>query len=175
MEKKIKSEEIYSGKVIHVTKDTVECENGNISYREAVYHNGGVCIGLRDGDYFFMVRQYRYVPNETLLEFPAGKIEKGEEPDKAILRECEEETGYTCKNIKKLGHIIPTCGYSSERIYLYYGEVDEKIGQNFDFDEYMEIEKYTIEEIKKMIKDNVITDSKTICLVERMYLEGIIG
>lgn len=174
MEKRLDRQEIYQGKVIHVTRDKVELENGTVSNREGVYHNGGVCIALKDNDYFYMVRQFRYVANEDMLEFPAGKIEKNENPDEAILRECQEETGYSCKNIKKLGYIIPTCGYSSEKIYLYYGEVDELVGQNFDIDEDLHLEKYTIKQIKEMISDNRIDDSKTICLIQKMEIEGII-
>ena len=175
MEKRLDRQEIYTGKVIHVTKDKVELDNGTTSYREGVYHNGGACIGLKDKDgKFFMVRQYRYVPGVELLEFPAGKIEINEDPDNTILRECIEETGYSCKNLRKLDYMIPTCGYSSEIIYLYYGEVDEKVGQHFDVDEDLKLEKYSIEEIKEMVKKGIISDGKTICLILKMKLEGII-
>ena len=175
MEKRLDRQEIYSGKVIHVTKDKVVLDNGTTSYREGVYHNGGACIALKDSDdKFFMVRQFRYVPGQEMLEFPAGKIEKDEIPDEAILRECIEETGYSCKNLKKLDYMIPTCGYSSERIYLYYGETDKLVGQRFDVDEDLKLEKYSIDEIKQMIKKGIISDGKTICLITKMELEGII-
>lgn len=173
MEKLRKREEIFSGKVIHVVKDEVELDDGTISYREVVYHNGGVCIGLKDGDYYYMVRQFRYALNKEMLEFPAGKIEKNEKADDAILRECIEETGYSVKNIKKLGYVIPTCGYDNEMIHLYYGEVDSKLNQHFDFDERIDLEKYTFKEIKQMIKDGTINDSKTIALMYRIELEGL--
>mgnify|MGYP003296201633 CR=1 FL=1 len=134
-----------------------------------------LAINLKDKDgKFFMVRQYRYVPGVELLEFPAGKIEINENPDNTILRECIEETGYSCKNLRKLDYMIPTCGYSSEKIYLYYGEVDEKVGQHFDVDEDLKLEKYSIEEIKEMVREGIISDGKTICLILKMELEGII-
>jgi len=177
MEKQIERQEIYDGKIIHVVKDKVLIEkNGNISYREAVYHNGGVCIALKDSDNkFFVVRQYRYVPNDTLIELPAGKIEKDEDPFEAIKREAVEETGRSAKNVKALGYIIPTCGYSNEKIYLYYGEVDEYKGQNLDFDEALDVEKYSLEELEEMIKKEEIVDAKTICLLSRIRLEGLNG
>ena len=131
MEKQISREEIYNGKVIHVVKDEVELDDGTRSIREVVLHNGGACIALKNEGKYYMVSQYRYSLGKEMLEFPAGKIEKGEDPDETILREAVEETGYSVKNIKKLGSIIPTCGYCSERIHLYYGEADEKIGQLF--------------------------------------------
>lgn len=174
MEKQLKRQEIYQGKVIHVVKDEVVLDDGTNAYREVVLHNGGVCIGLKDNDgYYYMVRQYRYALGKEMLEFPAGKIEKDELPDDAIVREVQEETGYTAKNIKKLGRMIPTCGYCSEVIYLYHGQVDNYVGQHFDEDERLNLEKYTFAKIKEMIKTGVINDSKTIALVYRIELEGL--
>lgn len=173
MEKQVKREEIYSGKVIHVVKDEVVLDDGTKTIREVVLHNGGVCIALKDCDYYYMVSQYRYALGKEMLEFPAGKIEKGEIPDDAIIREVQEETGFTAKNIKKLDSIIPTCGYCSERIYLYYGEVDKYVGQHFDVDERLGLKKYTFKQIKEMIKSGAIDDSKTIALMYRLQLEGI--
>lgn len=171
MEKQVKREEIYQGKVIHVVKDEVILDDGTNATREVVLHNGGVCIALRNNDYYYMVRQYRYALGKDMLEFPAGKIEKGEVPDEAILREVIEETGFEAKNIKKFGYVIPTCGYCSEKIYLYYGEVDKYVGQHFDIDERLNLEKYTFTQIKEMIKNGEIDDSKTIALMYRIELE----
>lgn len=173
MEKLIDSLNIYDGKVIHVTKDRVQLDDGAIAFREVVKHNGGVCIAIKDDNYYYMVKQYRYVHQKEMLEFPAGKIEIGEKPDEAILREAIEETGYSVKDVKKLGYIIPTCGYSSEKIYLYYGVVDKYLGQNLDVDERINLEKYTFSQIKEMIKNDIIDDSKTIALMYKIQLEGL--
>lgn len=173
MEKQIKREEIYKGKVIHVVKDDVVLDDNTTTIREVVLHNGGVCIALKDGDYYYMVRQYRYALEKEMLEFPAGKIEVGEIPDEAIIREVQEETGFVAKNIKKFGSIIPTCGYCSEKIHLYYGEVDHFVGQHFDIDERLNLEKYTFKQIKEKIVNGQIDDSKTIALMYRIELEGL--
>ncbi|MBQ6333736.1 MAG: NUDIX hydrolase [Erysipelotrichaceae bacterium] len=170
MEKQLKREEIYNGKVIHVVKDEVELDDGSTSMREAVLHNGGVCIALKKDDAYFLVSQYRYVPGKEMLEFPAGKIEKGEDPDEAILREVVEETGYEAKDIRKLGCIIPTCGYCSERIHLYYAKAGAFVGQHFDPDERIELKRYTYSELKQMILEGKIDDAKTIALM--YYLEA---
>lgn len=166
MEKLLKREEIYAGKVIHVVKDEVELDDQTRSMREVVIHNGGVCIALKDEDgRFFMVRQYRYALGREMLEFPAGKIEKGEDPDEAIVREVEEETGYKAENIRKYGSIIPTCGYCTERIHLYRGDTGAFVGQHFDPDERIRTERHSLAEIRQMIKDGLIDDSKTIALM----------
>lgn len=173
MEKLIKREEIYKGKVIHVVKDDVELDDGSKAIREVVLHNGGVCIGLKHDDKFFMVKQYRYATGKEMYEFPAGKIELNEKPDEAILRESVEETGYEAKNVVKLGSIIPTCGYCSERIYLYYGECGECLGQDLDIDERINVYEFSFDEIKKMVKDGTIDDAKTIALLYKIEMEKL--
>lgn len=174
VEKQIKRNEIYNGKIIHVVCDDVMIDDGTTSKREVVYHNGGVCIALKDSDgKFFMVKQYRYALEKEMIEFCAGKIEKGEDPDAAIIRECEEELGYKAINVKKFGYVIPTCGYCSEKIYLYYGEVGEKVGTHFDKDERIEPLKYSADEIKEMIKSGEIDDGKTIALMMHMEMAGL--
>ena len=173
MEKQIKRDDIYKGKVIHVVKDEVLCDNGNTSIREVVLHNGGACIALKKDDKYFMVKQYRYPFSKEMLEFPAGKIENGEGPDETILREAVEETGYSVKNIRSFGYIIPTCGYCSEKIYLYYGEADEYLGQHFDKDENILLHQFTFKEIKEMVMNNQIDDAKTIALMYHIEMAGL--
>ena len=174
MEKQINREEIYSGKVIHVVKDEVELDDGSRTYREVVLHNGGACIALRDDEgKYFMVKQFRYSLGKEMYEFPAGKIEKGEDPDEAIAREAIEETGYEALNIRKFNCIVPTCGYCSEKIYLYYGEAGRRLGQHLDIDERIDLYRFTFDEIRDMIRNDLIDDSKTIALMYRLELEGI--
>ena len=173
MEKQLSREEIYKGKVIHVVKDKVLIDDGSHALREVVLHNGGASIALKKDGAYYMVRQYRYALGKEMLEFPAGKIEIGEDPDSTILREAQEEAGYTVKNLKKLGSIIPTCGYCTERIHLYYGEADERVGQHFDADERIDLKLYTLSEIKKMIASGEIDDAKTIAIVYNLEAQGI--
>ena len=173
MEKQINRETIYEGKVIRVVKDEVLIDDGSKAFREVVLHNGGACIALKDGDFYYMVRQYRYPLGKMMLEFPAGKIENQEDPKQTVLREAQEEVGYTVKNLKEFSYIVPTCGYCSEKIYLYYGEADKKVGQHLDDDENLKVEKYTFKQIKEMIKNNEIEDSKTIALVLHLEMAGI--
>ena len=172
MEKQISREEIYNGKVIHVVKDEVELDDGTRSIREVVLHNGGACIALKNEGKYYMVSQYRYSLGKEMLEFPAGKIEKGEDPDDAILREVIEETGYQAEGIRKLGSIIPTCGYCTERIHLYYAKAGKKLGQHLDEDERIDLLRYTPEQIREMIRNGEIDDAKTIALMYHLEAEG---
>lgn len=174
MEKQKSRKEIYSGKIIHVVCDDIVLDDGSQAKREVVYHKGGVCIALKDlsDNKFYLVRQYRYALQADMIEFCAGKIEENENPDVAIIRECIEELGIKPKNIKKLNYMVPTCGYSSEKIYLYYAEKGEEIGQHLDKDERIEIIKLSYKEIQEMIKTGQIVDGKTIALMQRLEMEG---
>ena len=165
MEKTLKSNLIYDGKIIKVYVDDVSIDDENRSKREVVSHRGGACIALQDEDgQYFMVRQYRYAIRREMLEFCAGKLEEGESPKEAIIRECSEELGYTLKDLKEHSYIIPTCGYCNEKIYLFSAKMDRFVGKHLDRDERINVEKHSLDEILTMIKKGEIHDAKTIAL-----------
>ena len=174
MERKVSGETIYDGRVLKLIKDEVELDDGTKSIREVVIHHGGACIALKNKrNKYYMVRQYRYSLGMDLLEFCAGKLNEGENPREAVIREAREEIGCSVKNLKDLGYVIPTCGYSSEKIYLFYGEEDEYLGQHFDEDERLEVEEYSLEELLYMIKTGDLIDAKTICILQRILMEKL--
>lgn len=164
MEKKISSEKVYDGKIINLRRDLVELENKNIVLREVVEHNGGVAIALEDNNKFYLVNQYRYGAKQELLEFPAGKIEKGEDIFETCKREIIEETGYSGKDFYFLGSMVPTGAYLEEIIYMYYAKKNEFIGQHLDNDEFLDVYLYSLDEIIDMIMTNKIKDAKTIAM-----------
>ena len=175
MEKQYSTETIYDGKIVHLVKDKVLIDDKNTATREVVKHVGGACIALKDKDgKFFLVKQYRYAQGRDMLEFCAGKLEKGEFHRETIIREAREELGYTIKNLQYLGEIIPTCAYSTEHIHMYYAEADIFVGYDFDEDERIETVKMSYEEILELIKANKITDAKTICTMYKIKLFGLV-
>ena len=104
-EKQLSAEYKYKGRIINMRFDTAELPDGNICSREVVEHNGGVCVAaLTDNNELLFVRQFRYPYMEVILELPAGKLEKGEDPFEAGKRELEEETGNVAE--KYAEHII---------------------------------------------------------------------
>ena len=167
MEKQISRKEIYDGKVIHVVCDDIVTDDNIEAKREVVLHNGGACIALKDesdGKYF-LVKQYRYCHEKEMLEFCAGKIEKGENPDETIIREAEEELGYEVKDVVKLGYMIPTCGYSSEKIYLYFGKAARKVKQHFDEDEFINVVTVPLAKAVEMVHSGEILDGKSVVAI----------
>ena len=169
-EKTLKSNLVFDGKVIKVYNDEVKCPSGNNSTREIIRHNGGVCILAIIDNKVIMERQYRYAYDEVLYELPAGKLEKDENPIEAAAREFEEETGYKANKLIDYGMMYPTCGYSSEIIYLYVAQNIVKSHRHLDEDEVIELEYIELDKVIEMIKNNQIKDAKTIILLTKYLL-----
>lgn len=164
-EKTLKENIVYNGKILRLNNDDVECDNGAVATREIVHHNGGVCILAFVDNKVVMVKQYRYAFQEELLELPAGKLEKGENPYDAGIRELEEEVGFRAESLTSLGLMYPTCGYSNEIIYLYLANNLTKVNRHLDFDENIDIYYYSLDEVLEKIQSNEIKDAKTIILI----------
>ncbi len=172
-EKKINGEVIYDGVVVKLEKDKVLCPNGNESYREIVRHPGGAAIlAITKDNEVILERQFRYSYDEVIYEIPAGKLERGEDPYYAALREFEEETGNKTEKLESLGEVYPTCGYSSEIIYLYLAKDFVKTHTNLDEDEVIELEYIPLKKVIKMIENNEIKDAKTIIAITRYLIKN---
>lgn len=174
MEKKLKSTDIYKGKVIHVTEDEVQIENGTTSIRECVHANGGVAILAFIEHKLLFVKQYRYVVDAPTIEIPAGKIEIGEALSVCALRELEEETGYGAKKIEKVISFYSTPGFCNEELHIFLAHDLYKLQhpKAMDDDECIEVLLIDPKEAYQMIKEGVIKDSKTIIAIQHVLLEG---
>ncbi len=170
-EKTISSKIVYHGKIITVRSDEVEVADGHKSFREVVEHSGGVVIVAIKEDSILFVKQFRYPIKEEVLELPAGKLEKGEDPNFACERELEEETGYRAKYWKSLGFIYTSIGFCNEKLYLYLAQDLEFVGEHLDEGEILENYEYKISEVEEMIADGRISDAKTICAIHRALQE----
>ena len=119
MEKELNREVIYDGKIMQVTREEVELEDGNHAFREVVYHHGGVCVLAVENHQILLVKQFRYPNRVNTLEIPAGKLEKDEDTKECAFRELEEETNCRAQDMKFIMKVLPSPGYTSEWLYLY--------------------------------------------------------
>lgn len=168
-EKTLSERKVFDGKFIKVSKYDVELSTGKKGLREVVHHPGGVVVVAQKEDTILMVKQYRYPIKQVCLELPAGRLEPDENPDLAIKRELEEETGHIAKTWKSLGYIYTTPGICDEKLYLYYATDLEFKKQKPDDGEIIEYFEYKINEVFEMIKSGEISDSKTICALTRAF------
>ncbi|MCQ2550656.1 MAG: NUDIX hydrolase [Clostridia bacterium] len=164
-EKTLSSELIYDGNILKLRKDKVTVKSG-VSYREIVEHNGGsVILPLDSEGYVYMVRQFRKPVERVVLEVPAGKIDKGEDPFETAKRELKEETGITAESIVHLTDILPSVGYSKEVLYIYLATGLSFGETNPDENEALDVEKYKLEDLVKMVMDKKIKDAKSVVAI----------
>lgn len=163
----IKSEIVHRGKVFNTKVDQIEYNSGNIAVREVAEHPGGaVVVPVTEERKIVMVTQYRFPVDKILLELPAGKLGKGEDPLHCATRELEEETGYKSDHVKEIGSIYTTPGYSSEKLWIFLAENLKPGNHNREEGEYgMEVFELSLNEIEQKIFDGEIVDGKTISAI----------
>lgn len=163
-EKTLRTERMYTGKIVSVDLLDIELPDGRKAKREVIRHGQAVAILARrpDGKFVF-VRQYRKAAEEALIEVIAGGLEPGEDPIEGAKRETAEETGYEVMSIKFLTTIICTPGYCEERIHLYFAELSETAHeQDQDPDENVYPIILSEAEVEAGIKNGTLIDAKTI-------------
>ena len=162
-EKTVTTENIFKGKIIDVKLHKVLMPDGEITEREIVGHPGGVgVVAVTDDNKIILVKQYRKPLEKAIYEIPAGKLDPDEEVEVCGRRELLEETGATAENFEYLGYMYPSPGFTDEVTHIYLA-TDLSFGEtNPDEDEFLDIEFFDIDEVKKMIMDNEICDGKTV-------------
>lgn len=162
-EKTLEEKLIYQGDFLTFVNQKVLLPDGNTVCRDMLKHPGAVgIVAFLEDDKIILVEQFRKPIEKTLIEIPAGKIDKKEEPLKAAIRELEEETGYIPGDIKYLGKIAPAPGFCDEYIFLYKATNLKKGTIGGDADEFINVITLSISEIKAMIRSGKIEDAKTI-------------
>jgi ADP-ribose pyrophosphatase len=174
--------EVLSTHVLHqfrifaIAEQALRLPSGRTVVRQVVKHPGAVVImpQLEDGR-LLMIAQYRCAVGETLLEFPAGTLEPGEEPLQCARRELIEETGYRADHWHPLGMIYSSPGFCDERLDLFLasGLVPEHAAA--DEDEMLEVKRLTVPEVERAIADGALVDAKSIAAYERARLQGVLG
>ncbi len=162
IEQQLSGETYYHGRIIDLRVDRVRLPDGGEATREVIDHPGGVgVVALTDRDEVLFVRQFRYPYREVLLEIPAGKRDRGEDPLATGKRELREETGAAAAHYEPLGVLYPSPGYCAEVIHLFlatgltFGETRP------DDDEFLEPDRIPLEEAVKMVLAGEIKDAKT--------------
>ncbi len=157
----------YSGSMLDMYKDIIETPDGNIAEWDYIEHKGAAAVVpvLDDGS-ILMVRQFRDSVDRETLEIPAGGLNGWSEPTiEAAARELEEETGYRSDNLTKLISIVTAIAFCNEVIDVYVAQNLVKTKQNLDEDEYIDVEAYTLSELKDKIFSGEIQDSKTVSAI----------
>ena len=164
--KRIKRTPIYNGHIIDVYNDTMLLPDGRTAEWDYIGHKGAAAIVPVDKDgKIIMVRQYRNAIEKNTLEIPAGGLNPGEDMKTCATRELEEETGFRSEKVEHLIDLYTSVAFCNEKIGIYYTNDLIPSKQNLDDDEYVTIERYTLEELVRFIFEGVIEDAKTISAI----------
>lgn len=173
-----KSELILDSRFFKVRKDTVELPNGQI--KEWIFwdsQDSAMVLGVTRSKSLVMIRQYRYLVGDSVIEFPSGGREGKETMEECALREFLEETGYQASQLIRLGAFYETYGQLNRRIHIFYAPEVSRSTQDLDHDERgfedIKVELVRLEQAIKMALDNAIVamGSALAVLLLKTYLE----
>jgi nudix-type nucleoside diphosphatase (YffH/AdpP family) len=143
--------------------------------REMVRRDNASCVLIfnRDSQKFILTKQFRFAISdkvkEPILEIMAGKFSDNEQPIEAAIREAKEECGYSIQpsNIEFIAELFASPGYTSEKFYLYYSEVQnsDKVSEGGGLEnenEYIEVVEIEKDKFLALAKKGKLADSKTL-------------
>ena len=162
-ETRVASQELLRGHFLHAMRDTVRLPDGKEATREYVIHPGAVMVvaELPDGR-LVLERQFRYPVQSVMVEFPAGKLDPGEDSLVCAQRELLEETGFTARQWARAGVLHPVISYSTEFIDIWFAR-DLTAGQRqLDAGEFLDVFSASTDELLQWCRDGRITDAKTL-------------
>jgi ADP-ribose pyrophosphatase len=144
IERPLESQQVYQGHFLDVRRDRVALPDGGTAHREYIRHPGAVMVVplLADGS-LLLERQYRYPMGRVMLEFPAGKLDAGEDPRVCGQRELLEETGYSAAEWAYAGVLHNAIAYSDEGIHIFFARGLTRGEQKLDEGEFLELVTHT--------------------------------
>lgn len=155
-----------------------------IHHRE-VYNRGNGVVALLYNPIdrtVLLTRQFRlptYLngnPGGLMIEAPAGKLEKDEDPVEGMLRELKEETGYKIEKLEKVYEAYMSPGSVTEMLHFYIGKYSEKDkvfpgGGLASEQENIEVIHLPLEEALSLVMKGQIKDAKTIILLQHLKID----
>jgi ADP-ribose pyrophosphatase len=156
-------QQVFRGRIVDLGIERAVLPNGVEVELEIVRHVGASAVAAVDDDgCVVLIRQYRHAAGEYLWEIPAGLLNPGESPEACAQRELAEEVGLTARTLRPLGTMLPTPGYSDERIHLFLGLDVEAARMAHERDEVIErIERIPLDEALRMVHQGGVPDAKT--------------
>ena len=168
--------ELFKGDFLHAFRDDVRLPDGQVTQREYVVHPGAVMVvpllQAANGELqLVMERQYRYPVRQTIIEFPAGKLDVGESPLACAQRELREETCYTAREWARAGVLHPVVSYSTEFIEIWFARELRAGERRLDAGEFLDVFTTSSEQLHAWCRSGTITDAKT--LIGALWLQNV--
>jgi ADP-ribose pyrophosphatase len=171
---RLSRQELLKGHFLHVVRDTVQLPSGREATREYVLHPGAVMvIAMLDDGRVVLERQYRHPMDSVMIEFPAGKLDAGEDGLTCAKRELLEETGYSAAEWAYAGELAPTIAYSDERLGIWFARGLTLGARRLDEGEFLDVFSATPEELQTWCRQGKVIDAKT--LVGVLWLQNVLA
>lgn len=156
-------EVVHVGRRIRVEVNTLHTADGKEIRRDAIRHPGAVVIlPVLDAERVVLLRNFRFVLNETLWEVPAGTVEPNEPLEACARRELLEETGYTAARWRSLGYLYASPGVLDEKLHLFVAEELTPGTARPEPDEQLEPVIVPLADAIRMCLDGTVRDAKTV-------------
>lgn len=170
----IHSESLCEGNFLKARRDTVRLPDGRSATREYVLHPGAVVIiPMLDDGQVLLERQFRYPVGQVMIEFPAGKLDPGEDPLVCAKRELLEETGYTAGEWASAGKMHLAMGYSNEIIHIFFARGLVAGDAQLDQDEFLELRAADPAALAQACQRGEVTDAKTLTCM--LWLQNVLA
>ena len=161
-EKTVESQVLYQGKIVTLRRDVALLENGKTALREVVEHPGGVCVLPLEADgTVYTVKQFRYPFGRVIEELPAGKLDGPEDHRAGAIRELSEEVGLAAGELIYLGCMLPSPGFCTEVLHIYLARDLRHGKQHLDEDEFLSVERATLDQLVERVMSGELEDAKT--------------
>ena len=170
-EETIESRQVYRGTFLDVRHERVRLPDGSEARREYIVHPGAVMVvPLLDDGRLVVERQWRHPLARVMLEFPAGKLERGEPPLQCATRELAEETGYSAREWARAGILHNAIAYSDEGIEIWFARGLILGARHLDAGEFLDVAEMSAEQLDTAAQRGELTDAKT--LIGLLWLQN---
>jgi ADP-ribose pyrophosphatase len=122
-------------------------------------------LPVADDGRVVLVRQYRYPVDDSLWELPAGRLDKGEDPEAGVQRELQEEIGQKARHLEKVAFFYTTPGFCDEAMHVFRATGLVASKSQGDDDERIEVQSFSLDEVRRMIASGEIREGKTLVAV----------
>ncbi len=164
---------VFRGRILTLEEDAVLLPTGGQSTREVVRSSDSVSCCIRDDKgAYCLVRQYRYPAGRLLWEIPAGRMESGEAPEDAAVREAAEETSLSSRIVRRLFGFYLAAGFATEYMHMFLMEATGPSDAEPDEDELIDARFFTLQELEGMLSEGMIEDSKTLIFLNWLLAGG---